>query len=115
LKGLLAGTRWCREADSVVLAVHEALINANRHGGGAVALQASVDRQALVVEVCDRGAGFEIAPPGGPPTEWADPFAEDGRGLWLISQLADRVETGWRGGDFCLRMWFEPPGGPGHR
>jgi anti-sigma regulatory factor (Ser/Thr protein kinase) len=99
----------------VVLAVHEALINADRHGGGAVSLQATVDREALLVKVCDRGAGFDFASPGPPRRASADPFAEDGRGLWLIGRIADRVETGWEGGEFCLRMWFEPAGGRGRR
>jgi anti-sigma regulatory factor (Ser/Thr protein kinase) len=111
LKALLAGTRWCREADSVVLAVHEAIVNADRHGGGAVRVDASVKGDALEVEVCDRGPGFEIPSADRTGTvSSADPFAEDGRGLWLICRIASRAETGWSGSDFCLRMRFEPPG-----
>ncbi len=115
LKALLVGTRWCREADSVVLAVHEALINAERHGGGVLRAHAFVDGDALVIVVCDRGSGFEIPGSTSPPSESADPFAENGRGLWLIRQIASRAETGRDGSDFCLRMRFDPPGQPARR
>jgi len=100
---MLAGTRWCRNADSVVLAVHEALTNADRHGGGAVRAQASIDRGALVVAVWDRGTGFEL-----PAADPDDPFAEHGRGLCLIRRIASRVEAGREGSGFCLRLWFDP-------
>jgi len=115
LKVLLAGTRWCRESDSVVLAVHEALINADRHGGGVVRAHAVVDGASLVVVVCDRGPGFEIPETMAAPTTSSDPFAENGRGLWLIRQIASRAETGRDCGDFCLRMRFDPPGPPARR
>jgi anti-sigma regulatory factor (Ser/Thr protein kinase) len=115
LKALLAGTRWCREADSVALAVHEAIVNAERHGGGAVRVDASIQGDALEVAVCDRGPGFEIPGSDRQPTGTADPFAEDGRGLWLICRIASQAETGWNDGDFCLRMRFDPPGGSARR
>ncbi|HVF14226.1 MAG TPA: ATP-binding protein [Acidimicrobiales bacterium] len=111
LRTLLTGTRWCPHVDSVVLAVHEALVNADRHGGGAVRLDASVEGDALVIEVCDRGPGFEFPPPADQVvTETSDPFSEHGRGVWLIRQIASRAETDRRGDDFCLRMRFDPPG-----
>jgi len=121
LKALLKGTRWCCEADSVVLAVHEALTNANRHGGGALRLDASIEGDALVVVVCDRGPGFEIPATGGtgptpaPGSGSVDPLAENGRGLWLIRQIASEAEVGRDGDDFCLRMRFESPGGRARR
>ena len=95
----------------MVLAVHEALVNANRHGGGAVRLRASIDGDSLVVDVCDRGSGFELPPADRPPSADDDPFAENGRGLWLICRIASRAETGWDDGDFCLRMRFDTTGG----
>ena len=60
LKTLLTGSRWCRHIDAVVLAVHEALTNADRHGGGVAAVHAFVDRGSLVIEICDRGEGFDV-------------------------------------------------------
>jgi anti-sigma regulatory factor (Ser/Thr protein kinase) len=104
LEAILRGTRWCRHADAVVLAVHEALTNAERHGGGILRVEATIDQGALVVVVCDRGEGFEIS-----GREAADPLAEHGRGLCLMSQIATRVEGGWQDGDFCLRLRFDPP------
>ena len=104
LEAILRGTRWCRHADAVVLAVHEALTNADRHGGGVVRVEAFVQQGALVVVVCDRGDGFEIA-----DQKAADPLAEHGRGLCLMSQIASRVEAGRDDGDFCLRLRFDPP------
>ncbi len=104
LKAILAGTRWGRHADAVVLAVHEALTNADRHGGGVLRVAATLDRGALVVTVCDRGLGFELA-----GRVAAEPLAEHGRGLHLMSQIATRVETGRDDGDFCLHLRFDPP------
>ncbi len=109
LEVFLADSRWCRETDLVVLAVHEALINADRHGGGVSQIHASVEGGALVIVVCDRGAGFEMPTGIGAPTTAADPFAENGRGVWLIRQIASDAETRRDGADFCLRMRFDPP------
>ena len=108
---MLTGSRWCRHIDAVVLAVHEALTNAERHGGGVVRVHASVDHGALVVEVTDRGDGFDL------PSELdadeasaaADPFAEHGRGLHLMNEIATKVEADRDDGDFCLRLRFDPP------
>lgn len=94
----------------MVLAVHEAIVNADVHGGGATRVDARIEGDALEVAVCDRGPGFEIPRADREPTIGADPYAEDGRGLWLICRIATRAETGWNGGHFCLRMRFEPPG-----
>jgi anti-sigma regulatory factor (Ser/Thr protein kinase) len=109
LKALLTGTRWCRQSDSVVLAVHEALTNAERHGGGALRVYAWVDQGVLVVAVCDRGPGFRLPPAACESVPGADPFAEHGRGLCLMAQIASRVEAGTDDGDFCLRLRFDPP------
>ena len=109
---MLTGSRWCRHIDSVVLAVHEALINAERHGGGVVRVHAAVDHGALVVEVCDRGDGFDLPTALDADTNGAgaaDPYAEHGRGLHLMSEIATRVEADRDDGDFCLRLRFDPP------
>jgi serine/threonine-protein kinase RsbW len=88
----------------VVLAVHEALTNAERHGGGVVRVEASIENGVLVVAICDRGQGFEPS-----DQQAAAPLAEHGRGLCLMNQIATRVEAGRDDGDFCLRLSFEPP------
>jgi len=114
LKAFLVGTRWCQVADTVVLAVHEALVNADRHGGGALRLQVAIEGEALVVVVCDGGPGFEI-PDADRRGASVESFAEDGRGLWLICQIASRAETGREDGEFSFRMRFDPPGGRSRR
>jgi len=75
--------------EDVVLAVHELVSNAIRHGGGGGVLRAWRDGEALVCEVEDRGRGIRdplqgYLPPAGPGT--------GGWGLWLARQLADLVE-----------------------
>ncbi len=101
---MLTGSRWCRHIDAVVLAVHEALTNAERHGGGVVRVHAAVEDGTLVVEVRDHGGGFDLR-----EALADDPMAENGRGLCLMRQIATRLETERDGPDFCLRLRFDPP------
>jgi anti-sigma regulatory factor (Ser/Thr protein kinase) len=89
-----------------VLAVHEAITNADIHGGGVVRVQVGVEGGALIVRVCDRGPGFDVT--GRRPVPY-DEFAEGGRGLCLIQQVASRVEGRRDGDEFCLHLRFEPP------
>lgn len=100
---LLAETGWDGEADTVVLAVHEAMVNAQRHAGGVTRATLSLDGQAVVVEVRDRGRGFAVPQSPAMP----DPAAERGRGLFLIRRLADRADVVQAGGEFCLNLRFE--------
>jgi anti-sigma regulatory factor (Ser/Thr protein kinase) len=89
----------------VVLAVHEALMNSQRHAGGATAAMVGLDGPAVVVEVRDEGPGFDVAR----HAEAApDPMAERGRGLWLISQLANSWEVLRFDDETCLRLRFDP-------
>ncbi len=87
-----------------MLAVHEALTNADRHGGGVLRVEAAIIGGALVVTVCDRGGGFELS-----GRSASDPLAEHGRGLHLMCQIATVVDTGRDDGDFCLYLRFDPP------
>jgi anti-sigma regulatory factor (Ser/Thr protein kinase) len=87
LHDLLAETRWSGDVDGALLAFHEALVNAHQHGGGATRAEARVDGPVLVVQIWDRGAGFDVAINATTP----EPMAERGRGLWLIS----RVTSDW--------------------
>ena len=99
---MLADAGWDGDVDDVVLAVHEAMVNASRHGGGLVRAAASVDRGGVTVEVCDRGRGFEL-PTAPDQPDWE---AERGRGLFLIRRLADDVEVTRLGDDVCLLLRF---------
>lgn len=81
---LLAG-RWAGDLDLVLIAVHEALINADRHGAGIREASARLDGDLVIVEVADYGGGFDHhSYVGNQP----DVLAERGRGLWLIHQIA---------------------------
>jgi PAS domain S-box-containing protein len=76
----------------VVLAVDEACTNALRHSGSREDLEIRLgfDHGDLIAEVRDHGRGFDIETfdPGDVP----DPFAHDGRGLYLIRSLMDGLE-----------------------
>lgn len=90
MAALLHDEGWPGDTDGIVLALHEALVNAGRHGGGARRAEASVKGSEVVVVVSDRGAGFDPRPYVG---RSPDPMAERGRGLWLISHLASACEV----------------------
>jgi anti-sigma regulatory factor (Ser/Thr protein kinase) len=103
LSGLLADAAWGVETDTVLLAVHEALVNAQRHGGGVTHAAAAFDGDRLVVEVRDRGRGFTV--PVSP--DMPDLVAETGRGLFLIRRLAADAEVSREGDEVCLLLRFE--------
>lgn len=89
LQGLLRGRRWEHKLDEVLIAVHEALTNADRHGGGIREAIATLDQDELVVEVADAAGHYD---PSGYLAGEPDVLAERGRGLWLIGQIASDVE-----------------------
>ena len=103
LTHLLADARWEGDVDGVLLAVHEAMVNAQRHGGGVTSATAAFEGRDLVVEVSDRGRGFHI--PESP--EVADITSERGRGLFLIHQLTADAEVVRTGGDVRLVLTFQ--------
>jgi anti-sigma regulatory factor (Ser/Thr protein kinase) len=106
LRSLLESRCWPGNVDSIVLAVHEALTNADLHAGGATSATAVVeDSSVLVVEVRDRGPGFDVDRHATRPP---DPMAERGRGLWLITQTASDWELDTRDRETCLRLRFSP-------
>ncbi|WP_236648175.1 ATP-binding protein [Micromonospora sicca] len=69
-------------ADDFVLAVHELVTNAVRHGGGAGQLDLYLRADVLVCEVTDHGAGI-----GDLLVEMPAADVPGGRGLWLAHQL----------------------------
>ncbi|OKI47519.1 ATP-binding protein [Micromonospora sp. CB01531] len=68
--------------DDFVLAVHELVTNAVRHGGGSGHLDLRQVDGVLVCEVTDHGAGSDALPVDLPPVH-----VPGGRGLWLAHQL----------------------------
>lgn len=100
---LLDDARWTGDVDAVVLALHEAIINAHRHGGGLTQASAAVEGDTVKIEVRDKGCGFSVPPAPDVP----DPGAETGRGLFLIRQLATEADVSRNGDEICLLLRFE--------
>lgn len=87
--------RACRL--NVPVALTEALSNAILRGNGDdpskhVRVRASMDERALVLEVEDEGTGFDLDACVIVPDEHDNIDREDGRGLFLMRSLMDRVE-----------------------
>src|SRR2546430_15561414 len=81
---------------NVPVALTEALSNAILRGNADdpskhVHVRAQVDRRELVVEVADEGAGFDYDSLLIDPTAPENLEREDGRGLFLMRKLMDRV------------------------
>ncbi|HXT15552.1 MAG TPA: ATP-binding protein [Gemmatimonadaceae bacterium] len=82
---------------NVPVALTEALSNAILRGNGDdpakhVHVRAEVDTTQLVVEVEDEGSGFDFGLLDKDPTTPDNIEREDGRGLFLMRKLMDRVE-----------------------
>lgn len=105
LHSLLESAHWPGDVDAVVLAVHEALMNSLRHAGGATWASADLAGRLLTVQVCDGGPGFDV---DGHARRPPDALAEQGRGLWLISQIAVSWELQRDGDVTCLTLHFQP-------
>jgi len=97
--------RECEEMDyaqrqitlNVPVALTEALSNAILRGNlddpaKHVHVRAEVDTFRLIVEVADEGAGFDLEASLIDPTTPGNVDREDGRGLFLMQKLMDRVE-----------------------
>lgn len=98
-------TRECRTlalsaracALNVPVALTEALSNAILRGNRGnrqkhVRVRAVVSDTALVLEVADEGSGFDLEACTVDPTSPGNIEREDGRGLFLMRSLMDRVE-----------------------
>jgi len=82
---------------NVPVALTEALSNAILRGNRddpakQVHVRAQVDTRELVLEVGDEGAGFDLDGKSIDPTTPDNLDREDGRGLFLMRKLMDRVE-----------------------
>jgi serine/threonine-protein kinase RsbW len=103
--------RWC--SLNVPVALSEALSNAMLRGnaedsGKRVRVRALVDRTSLVLEITDQGIGFDLERCTRDPTTPDNVLREDGRGLYLMHQLMDRVERYTDGGN-VVRLTLKRP------
>jgi serine/threonine-protein kinase RsbW len=85
-----------REAFDMTLAVHEAVVNAILHGNGKdprkrVEIAHACQNGALVVCVKDEGRGFDVQRGLQRAREQPCPTSPCGRGLLLMTSLADEV------------------------
>jgi len=99
--------------DEVELAVSEACTNAIKHSAGAggtarVVLRFRVDEGELVIEVSDRGEGFDIEKV---PLPEFDRHPEGGYGLYIIRTIMDEVRyTGANGvNTLTMKKRFKRP------
>lgn len=105
-------TRKCRELSippqkcslNVRVALSEAISNAILRGNGDsgskhVRIIAVVSDDTLVFDIVDEGAGFDLAADRPDPTAPENLLHEDGRGLFLMHKLMDRVERFQAGGN----------------
>lgn len=87
--------RACRL--NVPVALTEALSNAILRGNHedvrkGVRIRATLDERALILEVEDEGSGFDLDACLLEPDRDGNRYREDGRGLFLMRSLMDRVE-----------------------
>ena len=82
---------------NIPVALSEALSNAILRGNGEragahVQVKVDVTRERLILEVLAEGLGFDFQDCLVDPTEPDNLEREDGRGLFLMSRLMDRIE-----------------------
>ena len=87
--------RQCRL--NIPVALSEALSNAILRGNGEragahVQVKIDVTQERLILEVLDEGLGFDFENCLIDPTEPDNLEREDGRGLYLMTRLMDRIE-----------------------
>jgi len=90
------------EKADLLLMASELCTNAVRFGSGApgaLLLRAWSEGDAIVIEVADDGGGFEWRSEDDLP----DPDADEGRGLFLVSTLADDLDVLRREGHTVVR------------
>ena len=98
---------------NVPVALTEALSNAILRGNGGdiekvVRVRARVDDTSLVLEVADEGTGFDLDTCTIDPTRAENLEREDGRGLYLMRRLMDRVERFTDNGNVVRLVLLKP-------
>jgi serine/threonine-protein kinase RsbW len=90
--------------EGFVLAVHELVANAVRHGGGAGRIHLRRQGGTLICEISDHGPGDARLPTGLPAVT-----APGGRGLWLAHHLTSdlRIDAGPAG--LCVTVRADLP------
>jgi anti-sigma regulatory factor (Ser/Thr protein kinase) len=90
--------------EDLVLIAHELATNAVRHGGGHGRLRLWREGHAIRCRVTDDGPGLPstVEPPIRP-----EPGSAGGRGMWLVTRFADRVEIhrNGHGGDIVAEIY----------
>jgi serine/threonine-protein kinase RsbW len=90
-------------------AISNAILRGNRDRPGAlVRVRACIDDHELVVEVEDEGEGFDFEACLNDPADPGNLEREDGRGLFLMRALMDRVEQFRRRGN-VVRLTLRRP------
>lgn len=90
-------------------AISNAIIYGNREDASKrVRVRALLDERALVMEVSDEGIGFDFDTCLHDPTDPEHLLREDGRGLFLMTRLMDRVERYTDGGN-VVRLTLHRP------
>jgi anti-sigma regulatory factor (Ser/Thr protein kinase) len=91
------------QAEGMILAASEVVVNAGRHGGGLRGLRVGGGDGAFVCEVSDAGGGLDdplagYMPPGAP--------AGHAGGLWVARQLTRRLDlVSSPEGGLTVRLW----------
>ncbi|NGO09456.1 sensor histidine kinase [Streptomyces sp. HC44] len=94
----------------LVTAVHEAVINAVRYGGGRGIVRLRGDAHYVICEVADEGVNTAAASAPFPGHLPPDLRAAGGHGMWVVRQLSDLVTEDLRPGGSVVRMYFRRPG-----
>ncbi len=97
--GIASGT-----IEDILIALHEAVVNALRHSGASsdIAVRMQAGRSSVVVEVVDDGRGIDprVAIPPKPPGL----SSEGGRGLFMIWSLMSSVRLGHSSGTHLVMV-----------
>ncbi|MGI5452165.1 ATP-binding protein [Streptomyces sp. CA-249302] len=94
-------------------AVHEAVVNAVRYGGGQGVVRLHGDREYVICEVCDSGAPASGPRPPFPGRMPPSPRAVNGHGMWLVRQLSDLAVDALDPAGSVVRLYFRAPA-PAH-
>jgi anti-sigma regulatory factor (Ser/Thr protein kinase) len=89
-----------RRREDLVLAIDELATNSVTHGGGRGTLKVWREEGAIACEVRDRGHIADPLVGQRPPA----PEQLTGRGLWVVSQLCDRVQISSSPGRTAVRV-----------